>query len=121
MQTAATCGRIRAGTRFHVIPFIIFHDKHWSSAVGDWLYGVAAGIDTVEEAPGFEKVIIAPHPDVRLSHLTATIETRHGKVLSHWERFENGWRYEIETPVEATVTIDGKTKTVQKGRYIFYS
>ncbi|MBQ7364079.1 MAG: family 78 glycoside hydrolase catalytic domain [Clostridia bacterium] len=90
-------------------------------AVGDWIYGVAAGIQTVEEAPGFAKVAIAPHPDRRLSHLTASIETRHGKVTSHWERFENGWRYEIETPVEATVTVGGKTKTVPKGHYLFYS
>ena len=90
-------------------------------AVGDWIYGVAAGIKTVEDAPGFKKVAIAPHPDKRLSHLTASIDTRHGKVLSHWERFEDGWRYEIETPVEAAVTIDGVTKTVPKGRYLFYS
>ncbi|MBR2987216.1 MAG: family 78 glycoside hydrolase catalytic domain [Clostridia bacterium] len=90
-------------------------------AVGDWIYGVAAGIRTVEDAPGFAKVEIAPHPDKRLTYLTATLDTRHGKVLSHWERFEDGWRYEIETPVEATVTVGGKTKTVPKGRYLFYS
>ena len=71
-------------------------------AVGDWLYGVAAGIQTVEDAPGFEKVVLAPHPDRRLTYLMAKLRTRHGELLSHWERFENGWRYE-------------------KGRYLFYS
>lgn len=88
-------------------------------AVADWVFGVAAGIQTVEEAPGFEKVVIAPHPDKRLDHLSAVLETRRGRVASRWFAFEGGWRYEIETPSPATIHLNGKTYEVAPGKYLF--
>jgi alpha-L-rhamnosidase len=88
-------------------------------AVADWVYGVAAGIQTVEEAPGFAKAVIAPHPDKRLGWLKASLETRHGKISSHWYAFEGGWRYEIETPVDTTLILDGKKIEIGPGSYLF--
>ena len=90
-------------------------------AVADWVYTVAAGIQTVEEKPGYAAVRIAPQPDKRLDWLEASVETRHGLVLSRWEKQENLWRYEIETPVEAEVVIDGRKTFCRPGRYIFFS
>lgn len=43
-------------------------------AVADWVYEAAAGIQTVEDAPGFARVKIAPQPDSRLDWLEASIE-----------------------------------------------
>ena len=88
-------------------------------AVADWVYGVAAGIQTVENAPGFEKIVFAPTPDDRLDWLYASIETRFGTASSRWYRFEGKLRYEIVTPSPATVHIDGKTYHVERGTYIF--
>ena len=51
-------------------------------AVADWVYTVAAGIQTVEEKPGYAAVRIAPQPDKRLDWLEASVETRHGLVCS---------------------------------------
>lgn len=90
-------------------------------AVADWVYGVAAGITPVESNPGYEKVRIAPVPDKRLGWLEASINTRHGLVSSRWEMQDGKWRYEIETPVDAVIIIDGKEHCVSKGRYLFYS
>ena len=90
-------------------------------AVADWVYTAAAGIQTVEEKPGYAAVRIAPQPDKRLDWLEASVETRHGLVLSRWEKQENLWRYEIETPVEAEVVIDGRKTFCRPGRYIFFS
>ena len=53
-------------------------------AVADWVYTVAAGIQTVEEKPGYAAVRIAPQPDKRLDWLEASVETRHGLVRSRW-------------------------------------
>jgi len=100
--------------------------------VAEWMYGVAAGITPVEDAPGYEKIKIAPNPDSRLDWLEASIETRHGLVSSRWSRLpqsagnpdsagNNFWRYEITTPVEADVVIAGKVQTVKAGSYLFYS
>lgn len=90
-------------------------------AVADWVYCVAAGINTMEEFPGYEKVRIAPLPDARLDWLEASLQTRCGLIRSRWEKQEGMWRYEIETPVDAIIVIDGKEHAVTKGSYLFYS
>ena len=90
-------------------------------AVADWVYCLAAGIQTIEEYPGYEKIIIAPLPDDRLDWLDASVKTRRGLVRSRWQKQEGKWRYEIDTPVETTVLISGKEYQVNKGSYLFYS
>jgi alpha-L-rhamnosidase len=89
-------------------------------SVSDWIYEEAAGIQTIEEWPGFEKVQIAPKPDRRLTWLEASIETRHGKVSSKWTWKDGSLCYEIQTPVLADVMIAGRKMTVKPGRYTFW-
>lgn len=88
-------------------------------AVTDWIYEEAAGIHTVEEAPGFARIRIEPRPDARLNWLEASIETRQGRVSSKWTHTEDGVRYEITTPSETEIRIEGKTYLVNKGSYVF--
>ena len=90
-------------------------------AVADWIYEEAAGIQIVEEKPGFEEIVIAPKPDNRLDWLEASIHTRYGMVSSKWSRAEGKWRYEIDTPVKAKIVIDGKVSLVEAGGYIYWS
>ncbi|MBQ7841692.1 MAG: family 78 glycoside hydrolase catalytic domain [Lachnospiraceae bacterium] len=90
-------------------------------AVADWVYCQAAGINTIEEHPGYEKVKIAPLPDKRLDWLEASLKTYHGQIRSRWQKQEDQWRYEIDTPVDAVVVIDGTEYQVGKGSYVFYS
>lgn len=90
-------------------------------SVADWVYGTAAGIRPVEDFPGYEKVCIAPHPDARLDWLKAELETRHGKIVSLWKKEENVWRYEITTPTDTIIVIDGTEHSVTAGTYYFYS
>lgn len=88
-------------------------------AVMDWVYGVAAGITPTEA--GYEKVRIAPHPTDRLQWLNVEFESRKGVIKSGWRMQDGYWRYEIETPVEAEVIIDGKQHTVSEGSYVYFS
>lgn len=90
-------------------------------SVADWVYGVAAGITPVEEAPGYEKVRIAPLPDARLDWLAASLDTRHGLIRSEWKKSDGMWRYEITTPVAAEVVIAGEARQVAAGTWYFYS
>lgn len=90
-------------------------------AVADWIYCQAAGINTVEEYPGYEKIKVAPLPDARLDWLEASVETRRGLVRSRWQKQDGQWRYEIDTPVETTVVIAEKEYQVGKGSHLFYS
>lgn len=88
-------------------------------SVADWVYGVACGIQTVEDKPGFEEIVIAPKPTKKLNHLSASIETRHGLVSSKWIKEGNSFRYEIITPSKAAIIIDNKEYKVDKGAYVF--
>ena len=90
-------------------------------AVADWVYCCAAGITPAEGFPGYSKVRIAPSPDVRLDWLEASLDTRHGRIISRWKKQDSLWRYEITTPVDAEVVIDGKTFLVGAGSYIYHS
>ncbi|MCC6093778.1 MAG: glycoside hydrolase family 78 protein [Eubacterium sp.] len=90
-------------------------------AVADWMYGTAAGIRPVEEAPGYAQALIAPHPDKRLDWFEATVMTRHGKIVSRWSQEDGRFRFDIETPVISTVVIGNKTRVVQPGRYVLYA
>ncbi len=88
-------------------------------SVADWVYGVACGIKTTEDAPGFKEIIIAPKPTKKLKWLSAEIETRYGTVSSAWFNEGGRFRYEITTPTKATIIIDGKEFCVEKGSYVF--
>lgn len=90
-------------------------------SVAGWLYEEAAGIHTVEDAPGFAKVHFAPHPDPRLGWLEASIDTAHGTVFAGWYYETEGLRYEIHTPVPATVEVNGKTYQVDPGTHLFFA
>ena len=88
-------------------------------SVADWVYGVAAGIRPA--LPGYGKVSVAPVPDARLDWLKVSLQTHHGLVRSEWRKEGENWRYEIETPVEADITIDGQTHSVAAGTHLFFA
>lgn len=88
-------------------------------AVGDWMYGVIAGINTVEDAAGFKKVHFAPIADDRIDWFKAEIDTVCGKVSSRWWHENGKVCYEIITPVPATAVIEGKTYALDAGAHLF--
>ena len=86
-------------------------------SVGDWVYEEACGIKIIKA--GFEEILFEPKPTDKLDRLSATIHTRRGTVSSKWYWADGNVRYEIESPVSATVIIDGKMHRISKGKYIF--
>ena len=86
-------------------------------SVADWVYEVACGIKPIK--PGFADVVIEPHPTDKLEYLSAKIDTVQGEISSRWYHTDGKIRYEITTPVPATVIIDGVSRRVEKGSYIF--
>jgi alpha-L-rhamnosidase len=53
-------------------------------AIGDWLYRVAAGINTDSSAVGYKKIIITPQPGGRFTSVAASLKTGYGMVQSAW-------------------------------------
>ena len=69
--------------------------------------------------PVFRKTFPCTHPDPRVNSLCAVLDTVHGRIRSAWKYMDDGIRYEIETPVETEIILDGKTRIVGKGSYLF--
>ncbi len=90
-------------------------------AVADWIYGVAVGINPVEDAAGYERVRIAPMPNESLDWLDVSLKTRKGTIRSAWNKQGESFRYTIHTPVDAEIVIAGKKHLVAAGSYIYYS
>ena len=91
-------------------------------AVFDWIFGVACGIKPCAEAPGYEKILIAPHPDRSLGFADASIDTKHGTVRVHWYYKEDRIAYEIEIPAGTTavLTLPNRSPlTLTAGAYLF--
>jgi alpha-L-rhamnosidase len=72
-------------------------------AIGDWMYRVSAGIETI--TPGYKNLLIQPHPAKNLSFSKATFESQYGTVASGWERKENRITVKVKIPANATATI----------------
>jgi len=56
-------------------------------AIGDWMYRVSAGIETM--GPGYKHIILQPHPTVKLTYSRASFESSYGTIASGWEK--KGW------------------------------
>lgn len=102
-------------------PWVNSFNHYAYGAVIDWVYCEAAGIQALEDAPGYERVRIAPHPDRRLPWLQARLQTRHGEIRSRWEQQEQYWRYTIDTPVPAEIVLDDTVRQVTPGRYVLFT
>ena len=87
-------------------------------AVYDWIFSTAIGINPIESAPAYREVNITPHPCRELGYAKASIESRSGKITSHWYYKEDTVHYEFEIPegVTAHITLPGGfTETVGSG------
>lgn len=86
-------------------------------SVGDWLYGVAAGINSDESAPGYEKIVFRPLTDDRLDYVKASLETRKGLVKSEWKRENGKVNYTFVVPEESSAVayIGGKEIALKTG------
>jgi alpha-L-rhamnosidase len=74
-------------------------------SIVEWMYRYVAGINPVENAPGFKRVRIAPKPNDQLSHAKASLRTPCGLVTSLW-RYEGGiLTIEVQVPFNMTAEI----------------
>ena len=90
--------------------------------VYDWIFSTVIGISPVDSAPAYREVNVAPHPCRELGFAKASIDSRSGKITSHWYYKGDTVYYEIEIPegVTAHITLPGGyTETVGAGNYFF--
>jgi alpha-L-rhamnosidase len=72
-------------------------------AIGDWMYRVSAGIETM--GGGYKHTLIQPHPTKKLSYSKATFESAYGTIASGWERKDGKVIVKVKIPANTTATI----------------
>ena len=85
---------------------------HYSfGAVCEWMINDLAGIQS--DGPGYEKIIIHPHPPnpgsdtehTPIHWVKAHYDSIHGRIASEWKRTKNKFELEVEIPANTTATI----------------
>ncbi|MDR0856753.1 MAG: glycoside hydrolase family 78 protein [Clostridiales bacterium] len=100
--------------------------NHYSfGSCGEWLYKYCLGINPVEAAPGFKKVLFRPFTDGsgRLTHAEGSYQSVNGEIKAAWKTVAPGvFRYETAAPKGTEALYDfGAYKSaerVKKGTYI---
>ncbi len=72
-------------------------------AIGDWMYRVSAGIETM--VPGYKHLVIQPNPSNKISFSRASFESSYGTVASGWERKDGKVIVTVKIPVNTKATI----------------
>jgi len=78
--------------------------NHYSyGSITEWMFRDMAGLQPVEEAPGFKRAKIAPKPDYQLRSARAELNTAAGKYVSEWEIRDEGRKLYVraEVPFDA--------------------
>jgi alpha-L-rhamnosidase len=86
-------------------------------AIGDWMYRVSAGIETM--SPGYKHLKIQPQPTKKLNYANATFESPYGIVASGWERKDGKIIVRVTIPANTKATvilpIDDPAKVTENG------
>lgn len=100
-------------------PSMNSYNHYAYGAVADWMYGVCAGINTSEEKPGYEHIILKPMPSKQLSYVKASVDTRRGTVRSEWSISGDSVTYKFTVPSGSTadILLGDKIYNVAGGEY----
>ncbi|MCE5257469.1 MAG: alpha-L-rhamnosidase, partial [Chloroflexi bacterium] len=74
-------------------------------SIGDWLYRVAAGLDTAERQPGYKRSLIHPQPTRALTWTEAWHETPYGMLQCRWSRSEGMMQVDVMVPANTTAEL----------------
>ena len=91
--------------------------NHYSKgAVCEWLFNSMCGINV----DGENHFVIKPQPGGSFTFANAEYKSVYGTVKSGWKKTESGYEHIIEIPSNCTaeIIINGKTRTVNSGKYM---
>ena len=80
-------------------------------AIGDWMYRVAAGLDTEESSPGYKQITIKPLIGKGLNSADASLQTMYGKARSAWKVEAGKIDFQVEIPANTSATISIPAKS----------
>jgi len=85
-------------------------------SVGEWFYSGILGIQTAEDVPGFQKLLLNPQICEQISWAQGSYESIYGTIMVKWEYTENGYRYTVTVPANTSATL---ILPIQSGQRVF--
>jgi len=89
-----------------------FQDKSMNSfnhyaygAIGNWMYSTIAGIQEVEEKPGYKQVVIEPLLTDSLTFAKAGFDSMYGLIKSEWATKDDQVELRVSIPANTRATI----------------
>ena len=82
-------------------------------AIGDWMYQTIAGIQLVEQQPGYKQFRIAPTLTSQLSWAEGKLSTLYGDIRSYWEQDNQQF-----TAIELTVPVNTTAELIMPHQHI---
>ncbi len=77
--------------------------NHYSfGAVGRWLFGTVAGIDT--DGPGYKRIIIRPRPG-EITSAKASYDSINGRIATDWMLEDGTFTLNVTIPANTTATV----------------
>jgi alpha-L-rhamnosidase len=75
-------------------------------SIVEWIYRVAAGLNPVEERPGFRRARLAPQPDPKLKWIKAGYDSPAGRYESEWTIQDDGrLTFHFRVPFDASAEL----------------
>ena len=74
-------------------------------AIGDWMYGVMAGLEIDPAEPGYRHILIQPQPGGSFTRVSATHETMYGTASSAWSIANGAFTLDVEVPANTHATV----------------
>ena len=74
-------------------------------AIGDWMYGVSAGIEIDELEPGYKHIFIQPQPGGGFTRARAAHQSLYGTVSSGWEIHNGEFQLVAQIPANTHATV----------------
>ena len=73
--------------------------NHYANAsVCEWIYCDICGLNPIEKFPGFKKVLLRPHPDIRFGFVKASFESPIGHYECGWKIENDNVKYSCSIP-----------------------
>lgn len=74
-------------------------------AIGEWLYSYVGGIRIDPEKPGYQHILLNPHPGGGLSYANTAFRSMYGEIRSDWKKEGDDFVYEVVIPANTTATV----------------
>jgi len=93
------------GGRTTLSEFWDLHGSHNHVMLGSidaWFYGTLAGIQPVEERPGFKQVLLKPYIPASLGLVRAQVQTVRGPISVDWQKANGKLNFRVSIPPNTT-------------------